>query len=455
MNVGCGGGAGPGRAFGPAAPGCLTRREFLWMLSMSAAGAAAGCAFDPVTGRSQLMLVSEAQEIQIDRQYSPRQYSADYGLTQDAALNRYIDGVGRSLIPHTHRPGMPYAFRTVNAVYVNAYAFPGGSIAVTRGILLELANEASLAALLGHELGHVNARHTAEQMSKSQMTSVLLSGLQLAAGMGGASYGDIAGQLGMLGASLLLASYSRDNEREADALGNAYMVKAGYNTDGFVDLMGMLNSLSKEKPGYADVLFSTHPMSDERYRTAVNDARTKYQASHNAPLGKERYMDQTASLRRMKGAIELMQKGDASLSRKRYDEAESFFRNALEQAPRDYAALVMMSKCLIVQEKSREALRYADQARAVYPGEAQAYYVSGFARLDQKQFQEAFQAFDRYDQILPGNPSTAFLKGYALEGMGRKPDAAAQYQKYLQSVQKGAQAQHAYNRLVEWGYIRK
>ena len=171
MKAGRGGGAGLGRAVGPTAPGCLTRREFMWMLSMSAAGAASGCAFDPVTGRSQLMLVSESQEIQMDRQHSPKQYSADYGLTQDAALNRYVEGVGRALVPHTHRPGMPYAFRAVNAIYVNAYAFPGGSIAVTRGILLDLDNEAALAALLGHELGHVNARHTAEQMSKSQVTS--------------------------------------------------------------------------------------------------------------------------------------------------------------------------------------------------------------------------------------------------------------------------------------------
>ncbi len=446
MKMGRWEGAGPGR---------LSRREFLWMLSMSAAGAAAGCAFDPVTGRSQLMLVSESQEIQIDRQYSPKQLSADYGLIQDAALSRYVDGVGRRLIPFTHRPGMPYAFRTVNAVYVNAYAFPGGGIAVTRGILLELENEASLAALLGHELGPVNARHTAEQMSKSQVTSALLTGLQVAVGIGASSYADLAGQLGTIGASLLLASYSRDNEREADALGNAYMVKAGYGTEGFVDLMGMLNSLSKAKPGYADVLFSTHPMSDERYRTAVTAARTTYQASRNAPLGRERYMDETASLRRMKGAIDLLQKGEAALSKKRYGEAESFFGNALRQAPRDYAALVMMSKCLLLQEKSREALNYADQARAVYPGEAQAYYVSGFARLDRKQFQEAYLAFDRYDQLLPGNPNAVFMKGYALEGMGRKPDAAAHYQRYLQSVQKGAQAQHAYNRLVEWGYIRK
>jgi predicted Zn-dependent protease len=444
-----------GNAASSSRRGNLTRREFLWLLSMSAAGTAVGCAVDPVTGRSQLMLVSEAQEIQMDRQYSPKQYSADYGITQDAALNRYVDQVGRGLVPQTHRPRMPYAFHAVNAVYVNAYAFPGGSIAVSRGILLELTDEAELAALLGHELGHVNARHTAEQMSKSQMTSVVLTGLQAAVGAGASSYAGIAGQLGMLGASLLLASYSRDNEREADALGNEYMVKAGYSTDGFVELMAMLNSLSKEKPGYADVLFSTHPMSDERYRTAVDAARTTYQGSRNAPRYRERYMDHTARLRAAKGAIDLMQKGDTSLSRKRYSEAESFFKNALKQAPNDYAALVMMSKCLMVQKKSREAEKYADKAQAVYPGEAQAPYVSGFARLEQKKFEGAYQAFDRCDRILPGNPNLTFLKGYALEGMGRKTDAATQYQKYLQSVQKGAQAQHAYNRLAQWGYLRK
>ena len=452
---GCGGEAGPGSAVGRFERGLLTRREFLWMLSMSAAGTAAGCAVDPVTGRSQLMLVSESEEIQIDRQYSPRQYSADYGITQDATLTRYVDQVGRSLVPYTHRPGMPYAFHVVNAVYVNAYAFPGGSIAVTRGILLKLSDEAELAGLLGHELGHVNARHTAEQMSKSQISSVLLSGLQVAAGIGGASYGDIAGQLGMLGASLLLASYSRDNEREADALGNEYMVKAGYSTDGFVELMGMLNSLSKEKPGYSDVLFSTHPMSDERYRTALDASRTSYQGSRNAPRHRERFMDHTARLRAVKGAVELMQKGEVSCAKKRYDEAESFFRGALKQVPQDYAALVMMAKCMVFQKKSREAEQYADEAQAVNPGEAQAYYVSGFARLHQKKFEGAYLAFDRYDRLLPGNPDVIFYKGYALEGTGKKMDAATCYQKYLQFVQEGAQAQHAYNRLVEWGYIRK
>ena len=109
----------------------LTRREFLYLGSFAAAGALLGCATNPVTGRSQLMLVSEEQEIQIDRQNSPQQFSTDYGILQDRALNDYVGEVGRRLVPYTHRPQMPYRLVGVNATYINAYAFPGGSIAAT------------------------------------------------------------------------------------------------------------------------------------------------------------------------------------------------------------------------------------------------------------------------------------------------------------------------------------
>ena len=109
---------------------------------------------------------------------------------------------------------MPYNFNGVNAAYVNAYAFPGGSIAATRGILLKIDNEAELDALLGHELGHVNARHTAQQMSKATLTQALVGGAAAMAGTQSEVFGDLAGQLGAIGAGALLASYSRDNERE-------------------------------------------------------------------------------------------------------------------------------------------------------------------------------------------------------------------------------------------------
>ncbi|MCP3900564.1 MAG: M48 family metalloprotease, partial [Desulfobacteraceae bacterium] len=255
----------------------INRRQFLrhsLYTSMSLTGISAlpflsGCAVNPVTGENQFMMVNKDQEINIDKSQSPHQFSADYGVCQNLRLNKYVSSVGKKLSANVHRLDMPYSFRCVNATYVNAYAFPGGSIAVTRGILLELDSEAELAALLGHELGHVNARHSAQQMSKGSLTSLLVGGLAMAAGTKSDSYGKIAQQLGMLSQGMLLSYYSRDNEREADSLGNQYMVNAGYSSKGFVGLMHMLNSMHKKKSSAASILFSTHPMSSERYETAV------------------------------------------------------------------------------------------------------------------------------------------------------------------------------------------
>ena len=130
--------------------GTWSRRRFIRAGAMTAVAVAlGGCAKNPVTGQSQLMLVSETQEITMDKQAAPHQFSADYGPVQDGAVNSYVDGVGQRLAATSHRPDMPYSFRVVNANYVNAYAFPGGSIACTRGILLDMDNEAELAALLG------------------------------------------------------------------------------------------------------------------------------------------------------------------------------------------------------------------------------------------------------------------------------------------------------------------
>ena len=240
-----------------------SRREFLALSALASAGFLAGCAINPVTGKNQLMLVSQDWEVQVDQQNSPHQFSTDYGKLQDNALNNYLQQVGKAMTPHTHRPEMSYPFQGVNATYINAYAFPGGSIAATRGILLSLESEAELAALLGHELGHVNSRHTAQQMSKGILTQAVVGGVAAYAGSRGDAYGQIASQLGMLGAGALLASYSRDNEREADRLGVTYMTRSGYGTEGFVDLMEMLNGLHKGNAGAASLLFATHPMSQE------------------------------------------------------------------------------------------------------------------------------------------------------------------------------------------------
>jgi len=166
-------------------------------------------------------------------------------------------------------------------------------------------------------------------------------------------------------------------------------------------------------------------------------------------------MDETAALRRLKGAIEAMQAGEQAMGQKSYGEAEGQFSTALRQAPSDYTANVLMAKCLLTQEKYDGALGYAEKAKGIYAQEAQGHQLAGFVKIKKQQYDAAYQDFVAYDRLLPGNPSVTFFKGRALEGMERRQNAAQDYQKYLQVVTEGDMAKYAYERLVEWGYVKK
>jgi len=433
--------------------GKINRRDFLWLASVSTLGLITGCAANPVTGRQQLMFFSEAGEINLDRQNSPHQFSSDYGQVQDPGLNRYLAGRGSKLASVSHRPDMPYSFRCVNATYVNAYAFPGGSIATTRGILLELENEAELDALLGHEIAHVSARHTASRMSHVILAGVILAGAAMYLDKRHEDLAPIAAGLGAVATGALLARYSRGNEREADELGMSYMTRSGSNPQGMVGLMNVLQNLSIRKPSAIEMMFATHPMSEERLRTAQQRSGDEYSFVAHYPLHRERYMDSTANLRKIKGAIEKMQEGEKAMSQKKLHQAEIFFSQALHQAPNDYAGLVLMSKCQLALNRPQQARSYAERARRVYPSEAQAHHLSGMALMELRQYDAAFQQFDQYEKMLPGNANTIFLKGVCLERMRNRSRAAEEYQRYLNSVRSGDQADHARARLVEWGYV--
>lgn len=435
----------------------LTRRDFLWLASAGTVGLAVGtltgCEVNPVTGQRQLMFFSEAQEIELDMRHSPHQFSSDYGPIQDEALNAYLSQLGSQMAGHTQRPHMPYSFRCVNANYVNAYVFPGGSMAATRGILLEMENEAELAGLIGHELGHVNARHASARMSTDILTSVIMTGATVFLATQDEEFAAIAAGLGGIAAGALLAHYSRNDEREADDLGMDYMTSSGYSPEGMVGLMNVLRRLSKDKPSAIELMFATHPMSEERHQTVIRSAETEHAKARGYPVHRERYMDATANLRKLKGAIEELQKGEEFMRRRQFAQAEGAFAEALRQAPRDYAGLVLMAKCQLALERPQKAEFFAEQAKSVYPSEAQAHHVSGLAKMGTGDFGAAFDSFDRYERMLPGNPNTIFLKGVALEGMQDRKRAAGEFYRFLQLVDSGEQAQYARNRLVEWGYL--
>lgn len=412
-----------------------------------------GCATDPVSGKTVLVGMSQPQEISIDRQQSPHQFSADYGPVQDAGVGDYLSGVGQQLATVSHRPDMPYSFRAVNANHVNAYAFPGGSIGVTRGILVEMENEAELAGLMGHEVGHVAARHAAEQAGKTLVAQAAVVGGAIYAESQQAGLGNVIGGLGSFGAGALLAHYSRNNERESDKLGMGYMAQTGHNPEGMAGLMDVLRSKNKSRPSAMGLMFSTHPPGEERYRTARRRTTEEYSAYSNAPFNRERFMDETAPIHRLKPTILEQQEGEKEMSRQAFQAAESHFRSAVAMTPSDYTGNVLLGKSLMAQERIKEADRFFERAKGIYPREAQARHLSGITKLYSGKYEVAHEEFDRYEQMLPGNPSTIFLKAVALENMRERRAAAEEYYRYLQQVNQGKAAEYSHQRLQQWGYL--
>ena len=396
--------------------------------------------------------MSEAQEVQTDAQVAPHQFSQDLGAVQDESVNRYVADIGQRMGLLTHRPQMPYSYRVLNANYVNAYTFPGGAMGVTRGILADLDDEAQLAALLGHELGHVNARHAAQRQGQNMVAQAAIAGLNVAAQ--NSDWGGLMSMGGQIGASALLAGYSREHEREADALGQEYLVKAGYPATGMVRLHQLLVSEEKAAPSLLQTMFSTHPMSSERMQAAQAAADSRYRISNSLDARRERFMDSTASLRRIRPTIDACKNGETAMAARQYAKAQTEFQTALAKTPRDYASNLRMAQCLQAQGQTAKAVNYADNAREIYPQEAQAYKLAGVLALQQRDAGRAYQNLDRFDRLLPGDAGITFLKGISLEGMGNRQAAAQHYVAYLRQSQQGNAAQYSYNRLKAWGVVK-
>jgi predicted Zn-dependent protease len=346
---------------------------------------------------------------------------------------------------------MPYNYQVLNANYLNAYTFPAGSMGLTRSIVAQMRDEAQLAGLLGHEVGHVNARHSAQRQGQGLLAQVAVATVAIAAESRQPGLGGLAQLGGSVGASALLASYSRDNEREADALGMNYMQQAGYDPQGMVRLMQLLNSEKERTPSMLEAMFSSHPMSSERLATATQ-AAGRIPASGVAPkIAFERYQDRTASIQRLKSTIDACQKCETAIATKRLPEAEEHASAALARTPRDYAGNVLMARALISQKRHSQAQRFLETAKEVLPREAHAHRLSAANALADGKSTLALNDINQAARLLPGDPSASFLRGMAFEQLGDRRQAAAQYREHLQSVQSGPSAQLASQRLREWG----
>jgi predicted Zn-dependent protease len=232
-----------------------------WGAVALCAAAIAGCARNPVTGKTELALVSEAQEIEMGRQ-GAQEVAQSIGLVNDEALQSYVHQIGAKLAAASERPNLPWQFRVVDDASPNAFALPGGFIFVTRGILSLMDSEAELASVLGHEIGHVTARHSVSQMSKAQLAQIGL-GLAMIIKPELQQFGNLAGQ----GLQLLFLKYGRDDENQADDLGFRYSLDQGYDIREMADVFASLDRISaKSNQGKLPEWLSTHPDPGNRIK---------------------------------------------------------------------------------------------------------------------------------------------------------------------------------------------
>jgi predicted Zn-dependent protease len=281
-------------------------------LLILAALAIGGCGTNPVTKKTELSWMSEQQEIRLgSQQYLQNQQSAGGKFNLDPQLAAYVNEVGQKLVRVSDRPNLPFEFVVINDSVPNAWALPGGKLAVNRGLLTELKSEAELAAVLSHEIVHAAARHGAGSMERGILLSTGAAIISvLAADKNNHGLIDFAAAGG---AALLSLRFSREHELEADHYGIDYMVRAGYDPKAAVELQQTFVRLSGDRSaGWLAGMFATHPPSQERV-----DANRNMAASLPANLyrGEDVYQRKTAFLTISKPAYAAHDEGRKSLDK--------------------------------------------------------------------------------------------------------------------------------------------
>ena len=384
---------------------------------------AVGCAVNPVTGRSELHLMSEQEEIAIGRKnYIPGQQQSNGQYRLDPALTAYVQAVGQKLGKLSDRPHLPYEFVVLNDSVPNAWAMPGGKIAFNRGLLVELKNEAELAAVMAHEIVHAAGRHSARGMETNLIVG--LGATVLSAAVSDQRNARLVDMLAGVGAGVYGAKYGRDLELEADHYGIKYMLRAGYDPQAAVSLQETFVRLSKSKqPGWLAGLFASHPPSQERV-----DANR--QLASNSPgkyfLGEAKYQAKIATLMRTKEAYKQFDEGEKALSKEpakaielanaalkieprealfyglrgdaqakldRHADAEADYNEAIKRNPDFYEFYLGRGKERRRRGDNEAAMADFAKANTLLPT-AQAHYALGQMRLDRNEKAQAVAHFE-------------------------------------------------------------
>jgi predicted Zn-dependent protease len=363
-----------------------------------------GCAVNPVTGDHELSFVSEAEEIQMgQKNYLPAQQSQGGQYRVDQELTAYVSAVGWQLARVSDRPNLPYEFVVLNSSVPNAWAMPGGKIVINRGLLLELDNEAELAAVIGHEIVHAAARHGAKGIERGMLLQTAVAGIGVA--VPGSS---AVGMLSNVGAQLINQSYGRGQELESDYYGMLYMARAGYDLSAAITLQQKFVKLSEDRePDWLSGMFASHPPSEERVQ--ANRERAKA-FPVGGKLGREAFQRETSRIQKTKSAYKAYDDGRKALKEKKFSEATKLANKAISVEPREALFRSLKGDILAAQNKNWSALTQYKKALQLNNHFFDFYLQQGTVQQALGMREPARRSLEKSNSLLP-TPLAHYLLG--------------------------------------------
>lgn len=403
----------------------------------------AGCATNPVTGRNEISLISESTELEIGKkQYQPsrQMQGGDYKL--DPELTHYIDLVGQRLAAVSDRQ-LPYEFVVINSSVPNAWALPGGKIAVNRGLLIELESEAELAAVLGHEIVHAAARHGAKGMERGMALNAGMVAAGIAAG--DSDYARLAVGAAAVGANLINQKYSRSAELESDRYGMIYMARAGYDPAAAVNLQKTFLRLSNGRnENWLSGLFASHPPSRERVEKNKQTAQSM--TASEGRLGTEIYQEKIAHLRKTLPAYKSYDAGFKALKERQPDSALKQASKAIAIEPSEALFYSLQGDALTLKQQYRQAEKAYDRAVKLDPGFFRHRVQRGSLRFKRGELPGAREDLKQSLQLLP-TADAHYLLGRLEERAGNSKQAINHFKQASESRSRAGQ--EAFRALVK------
>lgn len=448
------------------------------------------CAINPVTGQRELMFVSEEQELTIGKESAPSLQWEFGGYYRDSALELYLESVVNRLWRISERPHLPVSFHIQNTSIPNAFALPG-NVSITRGLLCSMENEAQFAAVIGHEIGHVMARHTAQKLSRLTLQQL---GLSIgAAALEGTTGSDALLQVGAIGSSLLLLKYDRQQELQADRLGVKYMAKLGYNPHEAVSAHAVLEKTvddylkrsGKSRSGDDTIsqLLSTHPRTEVRVQeiraminelppyTVQDDGRfaARFQAAtkHIREINRiyliydeaeNHYQKEnfSAAEERLQKAINLDDSqapfynllGFIKLQQKNYPDAENAFRKAVSLDSGYQPSFYGLGLAGYFRDDYRQAVIYFKKSLSLYPDHILTDFALGKSYFQLQQYSEAIPNLRNVAEAAPKHPEIHGLLGICYEKTADTGSAVTEYRNQLKVAPDNEVGKYAKKRLV-------